>query len=238
LLITVGKQLAKYLFHVDNIPSDFINGIINILIKPMQSNAKSLWFIYVLLEFYIIFPLLLLLVREKVIRLVLLGFFVHFIPATNYFALNQILEYMFYFSWGVFVVQHYPKYEQLIDYYHLIIILLFISSFAILTTHLSKSISKLIIGMLSIPAMHSLVRNKILSRFNVLSILGRYTFSIYLMNTICIGLSKGVIFRYMSWNGNNFLFIFPVLMTSGIYIPVLIKKHVFSRISLLNTITD
>jgi hypothetical protein len=67
--------------------------------------------------------------------------------------------------------------------------------------------------------------------------LGKYTFSIYLMNTIAIGSTKAVILKFIAWDGFNFIFIAPIILLSGLLIPIAVKKYVFTKIRPLDFIT-
>jgi hypothetical protein len=65
--------------------------------------------------------------------------------------------------------------------------------------------------------------------------LGRFTFPIYLMNTIAIGFAKGVLFKFVIWDGINFLFFAPILLISGLFVPIFIKKQILARNKLIDS---
>jgi hypothetical protein len=50
--------------------------------------------------------------------------------------------------------------------------------------------------------------------------LGRWSLAIYLMNTIAIGLTKGVMLKVLPWHGINFLLYFPLLTLAGVALPL------------------
>ena len=54
--------------------------------------------------------------------------------------------------------------------------------------------------------------------------IGRASLTIYLINTIAIGLTKGLLLRVLPWDGVNFLLYFPVLTLAGVALPMLVKR--------------
>jgi hypothetical protein len=55
------------------------------------------------------------------------------------------------------------------------------------------------------------MRSQPVMRMRFLLTLGKYCMSIYLLNTIFIGLTKGVMFHFFDWDGNRFLVYFVML---------------------------
>lgn len=93
-------------------------------------------------------------------------------------------------------------------------------------------------ALISIPALHGLCRHQLPGE-RIFRFVGGMTFSIYLINTIAIGAMKAVLLKFSSWDGLNFVFIFfPVLMISGVLIPILLKLIVFKKIGWLDRITS
>ena len=93
------------------------------------------------------------------------------------------------------------------------------------------------IGPLSLPALHAFVRLPGIYKSRLLLFLGAYCYVIYLFNTIFIGVTKGVMFHIMSWDGPNFLIFAPILFLAGILGPVLLKRLVFKHNKFLDTMT-
>ena len=91
------------------------------------------------------------------------------------------------------------------------------------------------LGLLSIPACYALmVGMRITESWGILKKLGAYTFPIYLMNTVFIGVTKGLMLKLSSWDGTNFLWFAPLLLAAGIIGPILTKELLFRRISTLD----
>ena len=71
----------------------------------------------------------------------------------------------------------------------------------------------------------------------LLLLLGEYTFTIYLMNTLAIGLAKGVLLEVLPWDHANFALYFPLLLAAGLLGPIALHRTVLSRQPLLARIT-
>jgi peptidoglycan/LPS O-acetylase OafA/YrhL len=95
----------------------------------------------------------------------------------------------------------------------------------------------LVVGLASMPALHGLTRAKPASASPTLLFLGRMSFAIYLFNTPCIGLAKGVLLQGFSWNGAGFLLFAPLLLASGLFGPILLKCWALPRVKLLDRMT-
>ena len=68
--------------------------------------------------------------------------------------------------------------------------------------------------------------------------LGAYSMVIYLLNTPFIGLVKGAMLKVFPWDGVNFLIYAPVLTLAGTLLPILLKRHVLSRVPALDRMTS
>ena len=85
------------------------------------------------------------------------------------------------------------------------------------------------VGMLAMPALHGSLRSLTPSSPSLL-FLGRYSFMIYLFNTLCIGLTKALLLLVCSWDGAHFLPFAAALMVSGTLGPIALKTWAFRRL--------
>jgi hypothetical protein len=187
----------------------------------------------VLFIYFLIVPILLKLFKQNLEAILLFAFVLYFVPRTPYFAEGQVFEYLFVFFCGGYAAHHLDRYTTLIDRYSL----LSITAFAIVLFLVFQiNVSKLIVGLLSIPALHSLVRWRYFKRLSMFGYLGEYVFPIYLMNTIAIGFPKLLIQRYWSWDGRNFLIVGPILVLSGVLLPIIAQRYFISRTPILKKV--
>ncbi len=231
-VVFVGKLAAQQIGHVDN-PVGGVRDLLNIVLFPMQSVSAFLWYIYVLFVVSIAAQGIFSLTKQKLMPLVILGACLLFVPHINFLALNQIAKYFLFFSLGALAVKNWAKYTSLVDRFWLPAGILFC---VLLYAREYDNMLWLPISLISIPFLHGVCRLKI-SIGSGLLFLGAMTFPIYLMNTIAIGVTKAVMLKFFSWDGASFLFFFPILFLAGVLLPILIKRHVFSRYQWLNRIT-
>jgi fucose 4-O-acetylase-like acetyltransferase len=235
LLFAVVVWLGKFLFSmfadIDR-PVTGISDFVNVLIRPRYSHCGSLWYIYVCFIYFLTIPVMLKMVRQKLEWLLLFALGLYFVPSTTYFAMEQVFEYMFVFLLGGYAACNLDWYQKRIDKYSYVLM----SVFAVtLVLAFLFDIPKMILGLLCLPALHSLVRCKFFERSFFLRMFGDYTFPIYLMNTIAIGVAKVILQKYLFWDGTVFA-VALVLLLSGLFLPVAAQKLFISKIPGLRTI--
>lgn len=237
LAILFGKVVASHLIFVDNKPSDLITGIISMFWNTGASPASSMWYIFVMFVYCLLVPPMMWITRGRVWPLVVLGILIYPLPWPDYVFLNKIGHFFIFFILGGLAATRLKDYLAFIDTWGVAFLILFIMSLPISVTDMHWLVRTAITGTLSLPALHFLVRQPGIYRSPLLMFLGFYCFVIYLFNTIFIGVTKGVMFHIMSWDGPNFLIFAPILFLAGILGPVLLKKLVFKRRKFLDTIT-
>ena len=72
----------------------------------------------------------------------------------------------------------------------------------------------------------------------LLLLFGEYTFVICLMNTMVTGLGKGLLIKMDAWAGLRFALFALLLLLGGLFVPIILKTCVFSKIPSLDRITD
>jgi len=230
-VIGIAKMVAGKFGQVPIPVQHFLD--LDILVRPSQTYCGTLWYIYVLFLYFLIVPVLLRLFKERFESLLIFSFLVYFVPRTPYFAQGKVCEYLFVFVLGGYAAQHFHEYKTVLDRYSNF----FLFSFcAAILSMLRWEIPKIIMGLLSIPALHSLVRRRFFEKSAILKMLGEYTFPIYLMHTLAIGFSRMVIQKYWSWDGTNFYFVAPILVFSGLFLPIAVQRFFISRIPVLRRI--
>ncbi len=234
LIIFLGKLYSSSNLYVENMDLDNLAYTYFLLyLQPSESFIGSYWYIYVLLEFLLLFPLLLKLSKNNMLLWIGIGIIIFFIPTSDYFAINMFTRNFVFFALGIFIMQHYDVYIDFLTKNRLILVSLFLFSF-VLTSFAGWYASLFFIGMFSIFALHSLIIGSLLNKSNLLITLGRYTFVIYLLNTVFIGLSKAVLIKMHS----PFIIIFILSVLSGVIFPILIKKYIFKKIKYFDRITN
>jgi peptidoglycan/LPS O-acetylase OafA/YrhL len=112
-LILIGKIGAAPFVHVDNVPTEFIGGAIDILTRPNVSAAKTLWYVYTLFQLAAVYPLLQLVFKNYVLAagilaLPLSGAF----SFTESFGAREFAEYLPFFLIGAGMRRDWSKFTE------------------------------------------------------------------------------------------------------------------------------
>lgn len=235
-LIILGKFILNNYIHIDNASStqNILDDIYKMIFMPTESVARSLWYIYVLFLFYLIMPYI-----YKINKFTLLGIsiVIHlchiYFNITTFLILDKFAEYFLYFVIGFFFITSMNKVNTSLLKNYKFVYLFFFSSFLFIP-YINDHYSKLFIGMLSIPFFLVLALHvKSIFLIKMSQLFSSYTFTIYLMNTIFIGVSKAFLLKFLNWGGTDFIIMFPVLLCSGLFLPI-----VFHKLILKYTILD
>lgn len=238
VLIVLGKSIASQFLYVDNVPTSIGRGVLDVLFRPADSSAKSLWFIYVLFFYYLVLHPLMLLFRSNLVAILIFAIAIQLLPAPDFLLLNRFCKFLQFFALGMLVGKYYLQFEIAVAKFGAIGCLLFLilASEALVSPYPA---AKVVVGWASIPAMFYLIQSMVTPRWRKkLLFWGRYSFVIYLFNTIFIGLVKAIGFKVVSWNGAAFLLFFPLMFMAGQFLPIVLKKQIFSRLPWFDKITD
>jgi len=148
------------------------------------------------------------------------------------------MQHAFFFALGFIFVDNYEVITNIFKKYSILFIVLFLVSF-ISREFIEGDFNRLVISMFSIPAVYCIVNFLMVGKKTeeYLLILAEYTFSIYLFNTIFIGLTKGIMFKFISWDGLNLFLFIPILLFSGIVFSIWLQKYVLAKSEYLNKIS-
>lgn len=228
LLIVIGKTVASHLIHVDNVPQGIWGGLIDIVVRPVYSSASALWYIYVLFIYYLLFPILKRITGGASWLLLSIGVIAYVVHAdlTSLLALNRVAEYTLFLMIGVILARHFDAFIRGLDKFGWVALGLFV---VLLFSHHLFPYPKLVLGLASIPALMFFIRLPVLRDSGILLTWGKYVFIIYLLNTLFIGLVKGIGLKVMPWDGLNFLIYFPLLVAAGMLLPIALKKWVLAK---------
>ncbi len=224
LIVFVGKMLMGRVLYVDNAAESWWN-YFDVVINPLSSYCAYLWYIYVLFIFSAIAPIAYYVTRQRIYYLLPLCLAVHFVELPGYFGLSSVGEYAFVFVLGCTAGEHYQAYSKWLEQYGA----LFVTPFVVTLFFANAwDVPKFVLGLMAIPACQPLVGMRLADGWNVLTTLGYYTFPIYLMNTLFIGVAKGVMFKFASWDGVNFFWFAPMLLFIGIVGPI-VASELYAR---------
>jgi len=249
LAVLCSKLLVSRFAHVDNVPQGFWPGVRALVWDTEHSPATEVWYIAALFAFCVITPPLLSLRHG---RAVLLGaaVLVYLLPLPPMLYLDRIGSYLIFFVLGGLAADASRRWLVVVDRIWLpalaaLALAVLPVSLGWISFHWTEGAqgfpykwALLVAGVLSLPAMHGLVRHGAAARASVLALLGRYVFVIYLLNTVFIGLTKAVLLEFVSWEGAHFVPFALVLMAAGVCGPLLTKRLVLRHLPALDRATD
>jgi fucose 4-O-acetylase-like acetyltransferase len=242
LVIVAGKWLASQMFHVDNLPGSVGQAMVGLVWNTDESPATSVWYVAVLFVYCVVTPPLLWASKGRVWPWVLAALLLYAAPMPHVLYLDRVATYYIFFLLGGACVQRERLWLAAIDrqVWYLLLLFAVVVTFQTLpvSAFLEWHTKMLIAGVLSIPALHALVRRPALVESPTLLRLGVFSFVIYLLNTPCIGLIKGVLLKWIPFDGADFLIYAPLLMIGGTVGPILLKRFLLRPVPVLDRMTE
>jgi fucose 4-O-acetylase-like acetyltransferase len=241
LALIAGKFLSAHFLHVDNTPLSIPQALNGMLWDTDHSPAISVWYIAVVFVLTVITPPIFWLTGGRGWPLLLVAGIVYLLPVPHVMYMDRVARYFVFFSLGGAAADLGNRWLATMDRF----LWAWLAALAVLVTcallafdDIPDSVRLFACGVASMPALHALVRRSPLSLSQVLLTLGSLSFAIYLLNTPFIGLMKGILLKFLPWDGINFLLYFPLLLAAGTLGPIFVKRHIFRRIPALDRITD
>jgi hypothetical protein len=233
LLITVGKYVSHFFVFVDDAPRSLPSGVKDMIVDSDDNPALSIWYVLVLFVFSTLMPLLWRATNGRWAIIFGLAIALYFMPSAQGFYLDRMMDYFIFFAIGGFVASHdeaAAMFPSLLPLW----LMLFAASTMVVFSGLSADLKLLIPGLASIPALHGLVRGRWLANDRLLLRLGSYAFTIYLLNTITIGLAKAGYLKVAPFEDGYFLLALPLLFAAGMLGPIAIRRYLLIRMPVLD----
>jgi fucose 4-O-acetylase-like acetyltransferase len=241
IAIVIGKMIAAHFMYVDNLPDSITGALRGLLWNTDFSPATSVWYIGVLFVFCALAPPLIWLGRGRIQLLLGLAAAVYFLPVPHVLYLNLISKFAIFFALGGLAAEAGERWLGWIDRatgWMILALLTALTCTLAFPQTLPFPVTYLLCGVLSIPALHGLVRKPMLSSSQLLLRVGSFSAVIYLLNTPCIGLVKGLTLRLLPWDGYHFLLFAPLLMAAGTIGPIVIKRFALRHVPVFDRMTD
>ncbi len=237
----LGKIAAARVMNVDNAPAGLFSGLADLLWHTARSPASSIWYLFVLFGVSIAYMMLLDGHTQRLPWLVGLCALIYLLPLPAYLYLDRLGTYAVFFGLGAWAGFLGARWDRFMDRHWPVMLAVFLAGLvgvAQFGAAWPEKLTLLPLGALSMPALHGWLRCYLAKSLPVLLFFGRYSFMIYLFNTVFIGLAKGILLHFYAWDGLNFLPFAAVLMLAGILGPLGLKCAVFRRVRVLDRLTD
>ncbi len=238
--IAVGKSALASHVHMDNRPTTLLQELADLVWNTEHSVALSVWYLAVLFLLSCATPILLWLVRGNTLLLLGIATFVYFLPVPAVLYLNRAAMFFVFFVVGGVAADAGRRWLDAMDRttWASLAALAALVCVCLVYWQIGALLSLLVCGIVSMPALHGLVRKRPWARSQLLLQLGAFSLVIYLLNTPFIGLVKALMWKVAPWDGLNFFVYLPVLLAAGIGLPILVKKWVFSRVPAIDRMTQ
>lgn len=219
LLVIAGKLAAAHFVYVDRPPEGTLEEVLRLLAMPNMSAAGFLWFIYVLSVYLLVLPALFQLLGRRPQLLLAAGVALAFVDWPAWFMLDRVAEYLPFFALGMLLWMQRSAWARIAPAALWASTLLF----AVL---LACDAPKWAAGAASVLPVLGWMQRLPPAPQRWLAALGLASLAIYLMNTIAIGVTKGLMLKAFPWDGLNFLVYLPALILAGIAGPMLVRQAV------------
>jgi fucose 4-O-acetylase-like acetyltransferase len=224
-IIVGGKYVAASFMEVANRPDGLADGVYHIFFDTEESSARSIWYVFVLFVYCVITPPLLLLCRGRIAALLMMSLALYVLPLPDELYLDRVGRYFVFFVLGGIAASYRGTTMSAYAKWFPLLLIAFAASFALARRDIAPELSMLVVGTLSIPVLHQIVRVPMLQNDSMLLFLGQYAFVIYLLNTIFIGVAKGLFVKVLPFQGGTFFLALAVLFAAGLLGPILVKRY-------------
>ena len=238
LVVVIGKFAFQNILHVDGAPSSFKSALLNLFWETNDSPATFIWYIYVLFFYVALSPIIHKVFKDNFAYWIGLALIVYFLPNLDYMYLDRVAKFFIFFVLGGAVRHHEAIYSEAINqrYFLWLSIPAFLAFlyFVPLRPELRSKPGILVAGLMAIPILLAIARkimnSNLFSIDKLVLLIGTYSYVIYLFNVIVIGVVKGVMFKFTTWNGVHFWYFIPTLIVAGIMLPILAEVLVLRHI--------
>lgn len=240
LLIVMGKCLAARFIVVDHVPRTWRGGLADLFWHTAASPAVSIWYLFVLFMVSLGAMFWLRGSPRRYPALLIFCTLLYAIPWPAYFYLDRIGTYAVFFALGAGAAFLGAHWDRFIDRFWPLLLGMLLTALAAIAVYGAGWPEKYLllpVGMLAMPALHGSLRSLTPSS-PCLLFLGRYSFMIYLFNSLCIGLTKGLLLLSCSWDGAHFLPFAAALLAAGTFGPIALKAWAFRRFPFWDRLTD
>jgi fucose 4-O-acetylase-like acetyltransferase len=232
LLILGGKLATSGWLPVDHAPDRLADGLRALFWRTADSPATSVWYLLVLFVYAAALPPLLRAAGGRLWLTVVLAVALFAWPAPPVAYLDRIAGYALFFAAGL-VAARAACWPATIDRWRGWTLGAFALAVALVVAGLlpggrldapAARAVLLGLGLLSMPALHGLVRAAPLAGSAALLALGRASFAIYLLNTILIGLAKALLLLVLPWDAAAFPLFASAMMLAGTLGPIVLLR--------------
>jgi fucose 4-O-acetylase-like acetyltransferase len=224
LIILIGKLVAQHIMHVDHAPASVLGGAWAMIWHTDRSPAQSVWYLIVLFVYASVTPPLRRVLGGRVSPLIALGLLLFWLPIPPLAYGDRIAGNALFFAIGLVAARQDAGWCAGLDRHRRSLFILFLCSLLLvflLNTELAPKWRMLLVSATALPALHAAMRHPPRRIAWLLDQMTPYALAIYLLNTVFIGLAKGVLMTRLPWDASWFPLYAAVLLAAGVAGPIL-----------------
>ena len=233
IAVFTGKMLLQQFLNLEKTVA--ASDVLAILIAPKTSSfASYLWFIYILLEYYLVVPLIQWLAPNLWLHICLvIGVVLHFVPGSDFLGAKQFNEFLLFFVLGIAMRKQYDVYLRYIKKFFIPIAVILATAIALI---FFIHVPILVISLLSIPTLHQFARTSLGGSIGFFRLTGAYMYPIYLTNVIFINTFKAGYSAFFPMHGFPFVVYTSLCVAIGTFGPITVQRLIISRIPYFKSI--
>lgn len=221
LIVVVGKYAAARFGTVDDRVDTLAGGLAKVVANTPDNPSISIWYLLVLFVYSVVTPVLYVLGRRGLAVILLVGAAGWLWTLPEHFYLARIARYYLFFGVGGLVAIHRHVVLAWMRRWWMPTLLIFAG---LCYRFLGHPVALLVCGLASIPALHGLFLRPFWRKDMLLLTLGAYSMSIYLMNTIFIGVAKILYPKLALTHGGWFTLFVGTIFVIGLVGPMAARR--------------
>lgn len=236
-VVFVAKSVAALAMPVDRPVLWSWSEVIDLIAHPTRAFASFLWFIVVLVA---VQGVALTMVRCHVSRGwgLALAALLHLLSVagmvTEFLALHQVSRYLVFFLLGREAFLARGRWVPWLRRQWWVACLPLAAAMVVSPVALRPTL----VGLAAVPALHALAVRLVDSGAGAwFERLGQWSLTIYLMNTLALGLARAAFLMTMGWDHWHFLVVLPVMVVAGLGLPIVVQQQLLARSAWLDRIT-
>ena len=231
LIVYVVKLVAAQIVHVDRPVKHPLDELVFMMTYPTESFVQYLWFIVTLLLIYALMTVLRGWITRHLMWALAVFFALHLLSVndqvTKFLALHQMARYTIFFLLAAACHRHLSAWTAMVNRFGGWFVLAFGAALIALPYPWLPTVA----GLLSLPALLAVAIwiDRWPTLREPLQFLGRNTLTIYLMNSLAMGLVRGIALKVWGWDDWHFLVVAPMLLVSGLLLPIVAQRLLFAH---------
>lgn len=224
-VVVIGKYAVSSFLAVSDPVASVHEGFKKVVLNTADNPSASIWYLLVLFVFTVMAPVLWRLGRKSLVLIIAVGLLGWLFSFPRYFYFDRMAQYFIFFGIGGVAALHWRYFRPFLERSYVPLVIAFIICVWSFYDH---PYALLLCGLLSLPAFHGFFLQNFWSKDKTLLWIGRCSMSIYLFNTVALGVAKIFALPLLSIASWTFLPVMLILVLVGLFVPIGVRAFVRS----------